>query len=404
MARSVRARIETRSARARLSGRKDPYWQKLERGLSVGYHRPLRGGTGTWWGRVLIAGRYKIESIATADDHDNADGERILNWPQAQAAIRAWAARQTGVAPLTVEAACRDYIADLRARKGDKAARGVEGRLRKHLWPVLGSRRLAELTAVELTSWRNGMVVESDDEEEIRRSRDTANRVLMMAKAVFNLAFHSGRVADDRAWRRVKQFRGVGESRKIILGEVELQLLVDAAGPGLRELILVGAWTGCRLGELTSRRVRDFDATASMLAVSGKTGPREIYLPPAAAALLRQLVSGKRADDWLLTTGAGGRWTPSLHERPFAAAVAKAGLDPATTFYSLRHSYISRALVAGIPTKAVASHCGTSAAMVERFYAKFISSDQQRYAALAAPQLRVCTDEKVVALRPGGVA
>ena len=65
----------------------------------------------------------------------------------------------------------------------------------------------------------------------------------------------------------------------------------------------------------------------------------------------------------------------------------------------MRHSYITRALVAGVPTKAVADHCRTSVVMIERHYAKFIPSDQARYAALAAPELRISEDEaKVVAL------
>ena len=101
MASSVRARIETRSARLRLPGRKDPYWQKLERELQRGYHRPLNGGAGRWWGRVRLDGKYKIEALATADDHVDADGETVLNWAQAQAAVRAWAAKQTGAGPYT---------------------------------------------------------------------------------------------------------------------------------------------------------------------------------------------------------------------------------------------------------------------------------------------------------------
>ena len=62
----------------------------------------------------------------------------------------------------------------------------------------------------------------------MRRSRDGANRVLAMAKAAFNLASSTGGVADDRAWRRVKPFRGVGEARKVILSEGEIQRLMDA--------------------------------------------------------------------------------------------------------------------------------------------------------------------------------
>jgi integrase len=85
----------------------------------------------------------------------------------------------------------------------------------------------------------------------------------------------------------------------------------------------------------------------------------------------------------------GGR---SVHTRPFAAAVSKAGLDPATTFYALRHTCITRMLKAGVRTQAVAEHHGTSARMIELNYAKFVPSDRARYAALGAPALRVGPD------------
>ena len=43
MARSVRAPVETRSRRLRLEARKRPYWATIEKGLAVGYHRPVGG-------------------------------------------------------------------------------------------------------------------------------------------------------------------------------------------------------------------------------------------------------------------------------------------------------------------------------------------------------------------------
>ena len=89
----------------------------------------------------------------------------------------------------------------------------------------------------------------------------------------------------------------------------------------------------------------------------------------------------------------------SQHKRPFEAAVKKTGLDQGTCFYSLRHSYISRALKMGVPTQAVAAQCGTSAAMIERHYAKFIRSDLARYAQEAAPVLKIDLDDKVVQLK-----
>jgi integrase len=386
------------TARARLKPRAKPYWREVEHGLlHVGYRKGKNGGR--WVMRRYLGGqRYLVETIGTADDNLKADGDSILDFKQAQAKARARLAPEAAPEELTLEAAIMAYADDLRARKGEAAARELIGRETATGWrggrlrPLLtkhGGRRLADLTTDDLTKWRNGMVDADGDEDEARRSRDTANRVLTMAKAAFNFAFNNRQVADDRAWRVVKPFKGVGDARKVILGEGEIQRLADACDADLRDLVLAGALIGARLGELTNARVRDFDADAAILTVSGKTGERPIHLPPAAVALLRRCGSGKRPQDHLLTTLAGTPWTKSLHSRPLADAASKAGLDPATVFYSLRHSWISRALKAGVPTKAVADHCGTSIMMLQRYYAKFIPGDQQRYAAMAAPALEV---------------
>ena len=347
--------------------------------------------------------RFKHGQLGLADDHQDADGQRVLSWPQAQAAAQAWAKQQTGKEPLTVAKACANYVADLRARKGEKAARGVAGRIAKHVSPALGAKLVNKLTTGELRSWHQGMVRGQDESEERRRqSRDSANRVLAILKAVLNLTFRDELVTDDRAWRRVRPFRGVAAARKVILSPADLQKLVDVCEPGLRELVTAGALVGARLGELTSAQVRDLDVEAKTLTLSGKTGPREIHLNESMLALCRQMANGKRPDDRLFTTAGGVAWTESLHKRPFKEAVELSGVDPNATFYALRHAYISNALVAGVPAKAVADHCGTSLPMIERNYAKFIPEDRKRYADIGAPKLRIGGDagqRKVVPLK-----
>jgi integrase len=395
-------KIDIRSRRLALAARGEPYWQALQRGLAIGYYRPLKGGDGTWWGRVRIGTRYTVEALATADDHVEADGADVLDWGQAQAAVRAWAERQGSAGPLTVETAIREYLADLRASKGERVATAAAGRLDKHVPAELRARRVAELTVHDLRVWRNGMLPENADEERLRRSRDTANRVMTILRAALNRAFNNDRVADDRAWRRLEPFKGVGVARKVLLDPIQIQLLLDACGPGggLRELVAVGAMTGARLGELTAARVRDLDLEAGCLKLDGKTGAREVHLAPATMLLLRRVASGKSPEDHLLTPPGRTAWTANLHKRRFAAAVTKAGLDPATVFYSLRHSYISHALKRLVPVKALATATGTSMSMIEKHYAKLIVSDQRRYAEIACPELNV--DEsgaKVVPLR-----
>lgn len=388
MARSARAPIDTRSRRLRLPGKKEPYWFTIERGLSVGYYRPASGGAGTWWVRVLIAAkpsRYRQAALAHADDFADADGETVLNWKQVQAAVRVWASKQTGTGLLTVTAAVDRYLVDLEARKGEVAAKLTRGRLGKHVLPALGDTLVSELTADQVRRWLNGMVRSNGNNEDRRRSMDSANRVLAVFKAAMNLAFNDELVADDRAWRRVQAFKGVGEARKVILSDKDIQDLANVCPAGLRELVAAGAMTGCRLSELTGARVRDLDNAAGTLRVAGKTGVRQVHLAARASDLLKTLARGKCVTDHLFVTAHGLPWGESLHKRPFAAAVKKAGLDPEATFYSLRHASITRMLKAGVPTQAVAEHHGTSARMIETNYAKFIRSDRARYAELGEP-------------------
>ena len=147
--------------------------------------------------------------------------------------------------------------------------------------------------------------------------------------------------------------------------------------------------------------MRDLDLGQATLTVQGKTGQREIHLAPDALRQLRRLASGKRPDEFLLTTADGRPWSKGLHQRLFAAAAAKAGLDPATNAYCLRHSFISHALRNGVPVKAISDNCGTSLAMVQKYYARFIRSDLAQYAQQAEPTLRG-EAVKVLSLRPAG--
>lgn len=411
MARSVPGgELEVRTRRVKLKIRRSPYYRTLEPGLSVAYHRPKDGSAGSWGARVMVsqAGeepvRFKHGQLGLADDFQDADGEYVLSWSQAQAAAQRWAKGQTGKEPLTVAKACERYLIDLAARKGERAAGYARGRIRKHIESALGAKLVNKLTAGQLRSWHAGMVRGDDEgEERQRQSRDSANRVLAILRAALNLAFRDELVADDRAWRKVKPFKGVTASRKVILSPEDLQKLIDACEAGLQELVTAGALTGARLGELTSAEVRDLDVKAATLRITGKTGTREVHLNEGMLTLCRQMANGKKLDDHLFRTAEGVPWTESLHKRPFKEAVELSGVDPAATFYALRHAYISNALVAGVPAKAVADHCGTSLLMIQRNYAKLIVQDQKRYADMGAPKLRIGDDagqRKVVPLKP----
>jgi hypothetical protein len=139
------AHVENRTRRAKLSAGKR-HWHVLEKKLAVGYRRPERGGAGSWYVRALIGEEHKMAALGTADDAEGVG----MNWSQAQAKAREWFQKQTSTGPLAVETAVREYADDLRARKGDRAACELIGRMQKHLFPALGARQLVDLTTAEL--------------------------------------------------------------------------------------------------------------------------------------------------------------------------------------------------------------------------------------------------------------
>jgi hypothetical protein len=65
---------------------------KIAKGLRLGYYR---GATvGSWIGRRYLGnGSYETDPLGLADDTTEADGAKVLDYWQAQEALRRWAER-----------------------------------------------------------------------------------------------------------------------------------------------------------------------------------------------------------------------------------------------------------------------------------------------------------------------
>ena len=135
-----------------------------------------------------------------------------MDYWQAQARAKTEARKYGGyhsAEPLTVRTAAETYLQWL-AAKNPRTAADARGRLTKHFLPKFGNRLIAQLTKTMLDAWLASMVAASGDPERARRSKDSANRVLSMVKALLNHAMRdpSNGLTDDSAWRLVKPFHG----------------------------------------------------------------------------------------------------------------------------------------------------------------------------------------------------
>ena len=184
MAASSRSpKLEKRTNRLKLTKGKR-YFVNIGKNLSLGYRLGKTGGT--WYGRKAQPGnKYTIESLAIADDYREADGEAVLDYFQAQNKVRKWAGSGGPVsnARYTVKHAIDDYVKHREINNSPESAKDAKGRLYKHVIPALGSKTLFNLKKGDLTKWRNSLARVSDDPEDVRRSKDTANRTLSYFKA-----------------------------------------------------------------------------------------------------------------------------------------------------------------------------------------------------------------------------
>jgi integrase len=373
-------RLDTKSERAKLKQSGTPYYVTVGENLCLGYRKGKKGGK--WLARLRVDGEYDYKPLGEADDARPADGVSTLSYAQAQDAARRWgnaAPVLDADKPLTVAEAMADYLRFVELHR--KAAKTTRIRITNDIDPVLGHRRVDQLTTAELRDWlaklaarprmRNGapMAAPVTDEDK-RKRRATSNRSLAVLKAGLNHAFAEGRVANDLAWRALKPFREANAARVHYLQREECRRLINACDGAFRNLCNAALLSGCRYSELTRLVVEDFNPESGTVHVriskSGKD--RHVFLTNEGVAFFESLCAGRPRNAVMLTRDDGTAWGPTDQPYPMRMACKRAGIV-ATNFHALRHTYASLAIMDGVPLMIVARNLGHSdTRMCERHY------------------------------------
>ena len=414
MARTVRdANLETRTARGRLKPGGKPYWHAIDPGLHLGYRKGTAGGK--WVMRYYVGGgNYKVETVATADDSADADGEAILDFRHAQTLIRERHVEYVRLAkglpakngPYTIRTCLDEYIAFLERNR--KSAKDARWRAEALILPPLGGIPCSDLTAAKLRRWLEDTVstaprlrtkkgaekqryrdFDANDDEQRRKRRATANRTLTILKAALNRAWREGKIPSDDPWRRVEPFEEADAARVRYLTIDECRRLINTAQGDFRNLVRAALLTGCRFGELAALQVRDFNPDAGTLHVrTSKSGKgRHVVLNDEGIAFFTNITAGCSGVGLLLCKVGGDRWRKSNQTRPMAEACVRAKIEPPANFHCLRHTYASHAVMAGAPLLVVAKNLGHSdARMVEKHYGHLSESYVAEAIRKAAPR------------------
>ena len=165
----------------------------------------------------------------------------------------------------------------------------------------------------------------------------------------------------DNPWSDIERKRIDGHTRRVLVKD-EIQKILDIAKGETRDLIVIGLQTGLRLGDACRLRWEDFDGET----VRVRTAKTGAYVQLPAASLLRDLSAKRKKSGYVLPE------TAALYDRDNSAVSRRvttvfrsAGLQtvaksdkwhrdrPDATFHSLRHTFVSRAIEAGIPIEFV---------------------------------------------------
>lgn len=227
--------------------------------------------------------------------------------------------------------------------------------------PFIQGKRLIhapEVAATAISTWNGAQSTTkgSTNGESAKRvplSPATINRRLAVLKAALT---HHGR---PDLGKRIK-LRREQNGREVYLTREEVRTLASNAPTAtVRAAIFVAAYSGLRASELLAITNTSLQGLTLSVAKSKNGKPRIVPVPALLRRHLRALPLG--LDYWQL-------------QRGFSAARKAAGLGPEVTFHTLRHTYASWMINAGVDIMTLSKLLGHSSVLVTQRYAHLYDS------------------------------
>ena len=359
--------IKTSTGRAALTPAREPSLSQFDVRGHLGY----RAGADTWLAkhRDPATGKRLGKALGKATQSGTAAYDEMA------AAAREWfvTVGQGVVTDWTVKDACDSYLQALLAAHRNDAHRDAQTRVNAKIADADIARiKLNDLRQHHVQDWLNGLLKPDteDDNDVLRRSKDSANRDLACLKAALNSAYRAQAVLTDRAWKTVTKFPGVGRTRRdAYLTVPQRKALLNACPDDLKLLVKGALLTGFRPGELAALKVADLvKATGTIRVEDSKTGYREVAISREAMVFFVEQAKDKLPSAYLLTRADGAQWSKDKWKDPFPDARKAAGLPAGVVLYSCRHTRLSDLVMAGVDLLSIAKLAGTSIEMIEKNY------------------------------------
>lgn len=316
-------------------------------------------------------GRYQVRYYGSDGRRHAQSFERLTDAKRFQRAVETDKLRGEWHDPRAGRIGFRDYAQEWAATKANVRARtrlNIEGRLRTHILPAFGDRKIGTIQPLDVRAWVAGLSAKGLAPSTVRAIYRTLGQILRTAEIDGLIARSPCLGVELPAETSTEEMRFLSAS--------EIAALADAHDDDpYRVAIFTAAYTGLRAGELWALRLprvnllkRRLEVVESLSEVRGKivTGPtktksrRAVTLPTFLAEMIAEHAGRRPSRDGYLFTAAGGG--PVRHRnymaRHFGRAVSVAQLPPGLRFHDLRHTCAALLIAQGAHPKAIQARLG----------------------------------------------
>jgi integrase/recombinase XerD len=183
-----------------------------------------------------------------------------------------------------------------------------------------------------------------------------------------------------RDWKTFEFLRPLKEKKlPVVLSRAEVHsILARVHRPRYRVCLTTIYACGLRLLEGVHLQVKDIDGARQLLHICQGKGGKDRYvpLPSACLKMLRQHWLTHRNPLWLFPSPVEDNQQPmseSGMQRAFQAALKEAGIHKQATVHTLRHSYATHLLEAGVNLRIIQSYLGHASPATTSIYTHLTS-------------------------------
>ena len=367
------AELSKKRDRDRLKIQRDPHFMKLGPGAYLGFRR----GPNTWHARFRDkkhVQHYKALDGIGSEDYDGAK-KAAEAWFEQMGATAVRSVKRD-----TVRAGLEAYLTDLRRQGRAATATEAEGRFKLTIYKdAIANLPLESATRDDFEEWRDRL-------REGRANR-SVNRQVRAVQAGLEQAIELGHIANPAAWRLKPLSDAIDDDGEtaMFLDPAQRAALISATDVFTAAFLRGLELTGARPKELAGVTARDFDGKTLRFAHRkgrpAKLRVRYTVLAPDGVTFFAERAKDKLPSAPLFTEDGEQTWRRHIWARQFRAAIEKvnekargaARIPLGAGVYSFRHARISELLqVYGVDPLTVGHQTGTSLAMIEKAYMRFI--------------------------------